>query len=121
MRGLKIVVLTADAERFRGALTLAAAHAAIGGSAVVLLQLGAVALLGPATFVQDDPACAAIGLPTLAELLEEALDLGVEIVACQSGLMLAGLRAAELDARIAVGGPVGFLQTLDPEERLIIV
>lgn len=121
MRGLKIVVLTRDSERFRGALTIAAAHAAIGGEAAVMLQLDAVALLHRPIRAHDDVACAAIGLPTLGELIEEALDLGVEFVACQTGLVLAALPAAELDPRIAVGGPVGFMQALSDSDRLVLV
>jgi predicted peroxiredoxin len=121
MRGLKIVVLTGDAERFRGALTVAAAHAAIGGDAAILLQLEAVGLLRRPVRAPGDAACAAIGLPTLGELIEEALELGVALVACQTGLMLAGLAASDLDPRVAVGGPVGFLQALSGDERLVLV
>ena len=46
MPDLHLVVLTADPERFRGALTLAAAQAALGGRAALFLQLEAVGLLG---------------------------------------------------------------------------
>src|SRR3546814_8348917 len=45
MRNLKIVILTPDPERFRGALTLAAAQAALGASVSIFLQLEAVAPL----------------------------------------------------------------------------
>src|SRR3546814_2783218 len=45
MRNLKIVILTPDPERFRGAITLAAAQAALGASVSIFLQLEAVALL----------------------------------------------------------------------------
>lgn len=121
MRGLKIVILTRDAERFRGALTVAAAHAAIGGEAAILLQLDAVGLLRRPVRAPDDVACAAIGLPTLDELIDEALDLGVELVACQTGLALAGILASDMDARVGVGGPVGFMQALLEDDRLVLV
>ena len=56
---------------------------------------------------------------TLAEMIEEGFDLGVALIACQSGLHLMGVDASTLDPRIAFGGPVSLLQTLD-EDRLLI-
>jgi predicted peroxiredoxin len=120
MRGLTIVVAQASPDRFRTALTMAAAQAALGGRARLFLDGGAVALLRPP--IRDDAEAQhrAAGLPTLGELLEEAFDLGVAIVACQSGLLLAGVAATDLDGRIGYGGMVGLLQQLD-EDRLILV
>jgi predicted peroxiredoxin len=120
MRGLKLVILTPDAERFRGALTVAATHAALGGDAALFLQLDAVALLRPLAAPHDD-AHGAAGLPTLAALLDEALALGVTVTACQSGLALTGLDAASLDPRIKTGGAVGFLQAGDAAATISLV
>lgn len=112
--------MTADAERFRGALMLAAAQAALGGEATVFLQLDAVALLtAPIHAPQDDPHIRA-GLPTLAALLAEALALGVLVTACQSGLALAGLSAEDLPDGVEAGGPIAFLQATGDEARLLI-
>lgn len=121
MRGLKLVILTPDAERFRGALTVAAAHAALGGDAALFLQLDAVALLRPPLAAPQDAAHGAAGLPTLAALLDEALALGVVVTACQSGLALTGLDAAALDPRIHTGGAVGFLQAGDASATVSLV
>jgi predicted peroxiredoxin len=121
MPGLNFAVLTDDAERLRGALTLAMAHMALGGEARVFLQLDAVRLLAPPISGPRDADHAAHGLPTLAALVTEALDSGVAIIACQSGLALAGLAADALDPRITAGGPVSFLQSIGPEDRLTIV
>lgn len=121
MSGLNFVILSDDAERLRGALTLALAHAALGRKAQLFLQLDAVRLLAPPICAPRDADHAAHGLPTLATLIAEALDAGVAIIACQSGLALAGLDAAMLDPPIGVGGPVSFLQSLGPEERLSLV
>jgi predicted peroxiredoxin len=120
MRRLTIVVAEASPQRFRTALTLAAAQAALGGRARLFLDGAAVALLSP-TF-QDEAAATyrAAGLPTLAELIDAAFDLGVEIVACQSGLVLAKLDAATLDQRLGYGGMVGLLQQLG-DDRLTVV
>ncbi len=118
MRGLTIVVAAAEPIRFRTALELAAATAALGGHARLFLQGGAVALLRPPIVDAGDAAHAASGLPTLAALLEEALGLGVEIVACQSGLQLTAIDAGALDGRIGFGGLVSLLGELG-EDRLV--
>lgn len=120
MRALNIIVTTADAERLRGALTLAGAQAALGGGASLFLLLDAVTLLrAPITAPRDGDHQAA-GLPTLAHLLEEILALGVAIIACQSGMALAALDADDLPAGVTTGGPIGFLGQADDAARLLI-
>jgi len=119
MRGLTIILAMPDAGRWRAALTLAAAQAALGGRTRVFLQGEAVVLLDR---MEDgeDARHRALGLPMIAELFDDALALGVEIIACQSGLLLAGLEASQLDRRIAFGGPVSVLQTIG-EDRLTLL
>lgn len=119
MRGLSIIVATADAERFRAALVSAAALAALGGDARLFLQLDAVALLRAPIVAPADPAHAAAGLPTLAALLDDALALGVTLTACQSGLALCGMDASALPAGIETGGPVAFLRETPDQARLL--
>lgn len=121
MSGLSIVVLTDDAERLRGALTLALAQAALGHEARLFLQLDAVRLLTPPHIAPRDDAHRAAGLPPLATLLDEALGADIAIIACQSGMTLAGLSAADLDPRIIAGGPLSFLQSIGPDDRLLSV
>lgn len=119
MKPLRIVVLTDDAERFRGALTIAAAHAALGGDAALFLQLDAVRLLRAPYTAPMDITHSAAGLPTMAQLVEDALSLGVRLMVCQSGLALAGLDLVSCDARIEASGPVAFVQALGDDDRLI--
>ena len=69
MRPLTIIVTTPDAERLRGALTLAAAQAALGGGATLFLQLDAVALLRAPVAAPRDGAHRQAGLPSLPMLL----------------------------------------------------
>lgn len=121
MPGLNFVILTDDAERLRGALTLALAHGALGKAARLFLQLDAVRLLRPPVSAPRDADHTVHGLPSLAVLIDEALDAGLTILACQSGLALAGLDAATLDPRIEPSGPVSFLQSLGSEDRLVII
>ena len=118
---LLLIVTTGDAERLRGALTVACAEAALGGSVHIFLQLDAVALLSLPIVAPRDADHAAHGLPTLAALIDDGLALGVTMTACQSGLALAGLAADAIDPRIAVGGPVGVLSRHGGEDRLLLV
>lgn len=120
-RPLLLIVLTADAERLRGALTLACAEAALGGSVRVFLQLDAARLLAPAIVAPQDQAHIAHGLPKLATLIDDSLALGVRIHACQSGLALAGISAAALDPRIITSGPVALLAEAGRDDRIAVI
>jgi predicted peroxiredoxin len=118
VRGLTVVVTRPGG--LRAGLELAAANAALGGRARLFAQGEAVAALVLPIRDAHDPGYAGAGLPTLAELFEEALALGVEPIACQSGLALTGVTAERLDARMIYGGPVSVLQALG-EDRLVAV
>jgi predicted peroxiredoxin len=100
MRGLTLIAATGDPERFRAALTIASAHAALGGRTRLYLHEGAVALL-----VNPDP------------LVATALETGVAIIACQTGLAGAGLAHSDLPAGVEAGGMVGLLAMLG-DDRL---
>ena len=104
MRGLTILVATADPARFRAALTLAAAHAALGGRTRLFLHEEAVALLRTA----DD---------ALSHLVSTAIESGATLIACQTGLARAGLAETDLPAGAETGGLIGLLATLG-EDRL---
>ncbi|MEC3912078.1 DsrE family protein [Sphingobium sp. CR2-8] len=119
MRALTIIVATADAERLRAALMLAAAQAALGGTATLFLQLDAVALLRPPIAAPRDAAHQDAGLPDLAALLAEAQALGVTLVACQSGLALWDLTLDMLPKGIVADGPIGLLTSLTDADRLL--
>ncbi|HLZ79563.1 MAG TPA: DsrE family protein [Sphingomonas sp.] len=117
LRGLTVVV--AEPHRLRVALELAAAQAALGERARVFCQGEAVAALAPPMRAAHDADFIAAGLPTLAALFEEALGLGVELIACQSGLTLMGVEADTLDPRIGYGGLVSLMQALG-QDRLVV-
>jgi predicted peroxiredoxin len=108
MRGLMIVVAGADPARLHGALSLAAAWAALDRPAHLFLQADSVALLRPGASEGDERYREA-GMPGLRELLEESLALGVTVTACQSGLALAGLSAEDLPGGVEMGGLVDSL------------
>lgn len=120
MRGLTIVLADLSSERFRAALSIAAAQAALGGRARLFCQGEAVAVLRPPIQGMEDDAHEDAGLPVLATLFEEAISLGVTVIACQSGLTLTNTDARTLDKRIEYGGLVSLLQSLS-DDRLICV
>lgn len=117
MRGLTIIAATADGERFRAALSLACAHAALGGGVRLYCHEAAVALLVPGTDPGDD-ARVAKGLATRAQLLAEALDSGVTLIACQTGLAAEGIAFDTLAAGVEPGGLVSLLAELG-DDRLV--
>lgn len=109
MRGLTIIIAGPDPDRLRTALTLACAAAALGSRARLYLHEAAVGLLA-------SNAPAPLGLPDLSELRAIAEDSGVELIACQTGLALAGLSADT--QRVAAGGLIDLLATLK-DDRLV--
>lgn len=117
MRGLTIIAATADPERFRAALSLACAHAALGGKARVYCHEAAASLLLPGEDPEDAQRIAA-GLPTRGQLLHEARDGGVALIACQTGLAAAGIPFNTLPPYIEAGGLVSLLAELG-DDRLV--
>lgn len=120
MPGLTLIVAGADPRRFHAALSIAAASAASGAATRVYLDGDAVLLLVPPIKSPDDDRHRTNGLPTLAQLLDESLDLGVRLICCQSGLAMAGIDAESLDPRMEVGGLVGLLSALG-DDRLVAI
>jgi len=120
MRGLTVIVAGVDPRRFHAALSIAGASAAAGATTRVYLHGDAVLLLVPPLKSPDDDRHRTSGLPTLAQLLDDSLDLGVLLICCQSGLAMAGIDAQSLDSRMEVGGLVGLLSALG-DDRLVTI
>ena len=102
LTGLGIIIAGLDLARFRTALTLAAAQAALGGRVRILLDGESVSLAA----VPD-------------ALFDSCFELGVTVTLCQTGLAGAGLDATMLDPRFDYGGMVGWLAALG-EDRLVL-
>ena len=100
MRGLTLLIATADPARLRVALTLASANAALGGRTRVYFHEEAVPLLAT-----GDP------------LIATAIETGATLIACQTGLAATGLSADQLPAGTETGGLVGLLADLG-DDRL---
>jgi predicted peroxiredoxin len=107
MPGLTIIVATGDPERFRAALEVAAANAALGHGTRLFLQSNAVPLLRPN---REEAG---------RELLGEAIALGAAVTVCQSGLAMAGMSAAELPAGVETGGLIELLSTNKGDQLLM--
>lgn len=116
---LALLVVSADPARLRAALTLARAEIALGSRASIFLQGEAAALLKPPVSDPKDEAWLAAGEPSLAQLLDEALEDGAAVSLCQSGLAMGGLDASGLDPRIALTGPLAYLSEVRGETRLL--
>ena len=120
MRGLTIVIADISSERFRSALNLALATAALGGQARLFLDGEAVSILRQPIAGWEDESYEAAGLPTLPALCAEALDAGVRLILCQSGMAMTGAEPRDYDPRVEVGGMVSLLQGLG-EDRLVAI
>lgn len=105
VQGLTIIVAGSDPERFHSALSVAAANSALGRRSRIFLQGESAALLARAAGRES----AREGVPSLSALIEEAMAVGVEIVACQSGLALAGLSAEQLPEGVTTSGLIEIL------------
>lgn len=116
MTGLTIIVTREDREALRSALTIAAAAAALGSRVRIHAHERAVA---PLLALQATPEDRTRGeTPDLAEVLAAARELGVEVIACQTGLSLCGATADALPPGITTGGLVGLLAALG-DDRLV--
>ena len=120
MRGLTIVVADVSSERFRTALDMAVSQAALGGRACVFLNGEAVSIVRQPIVGWEDEAYAEAGLPTLPQLYAEALDQGVRVIVCQSGMQITGAEPRDYDARVEYGGMVSLLQGLG-DDRLVAI
>lgn len=118
---LTIVLIREEASAARAALTIALAQAALGGRVRMFGHERAAALLASAPHADDETrALAEHGLPDRLALLAMAAEAGIELIACQTGLAILGLTAADLANGVSTGGLVGMLATLG-DDRLVMV
>ena len=116
--GLTIVVAGTDPERFHAALSLAAANAALDLRSRMFLQGDSAVLLRDLRSHADEHRRSA-GIPTIGDLLNEALALGVQVIVCQSGLALNGMAAEDLPPRVTTGGLVELLATRGDDQLVM--
>lgn len=102
VRGLAVIVAEAG-PRLATAFALAASAAALGRDVAMLF---------------DGPSVAALTVPD--ERLATALDLGVRVVACQSGLADTALAATALPPGVVAGGMVSFLAAAGDAQIVVV-
>ncbi|WP_294090693.1 DsrE family protein [Sphingomonas sp.] len=116
-----ILLLSDDGARGRAALSLALAESALGRPATLFAQERAVALLAAAPRADDETeALAAAGLPDRRALLAMAVESGVSLIACQTGLALTGLTLPDLVPGVEAGGLMGLAATLGEARWLTV-
>jgi predicted peroxiredoxin len=118
-RGLAIVFTEANHARLHGGLTLALASAALGRPVRLYFQGEAVCALQVGRHWAGDKSFKSNGMPPLSELFVQAADLGVPMMACESGLHLCGLSAPGLIAGVETGGMVAFLADARDDELML--
>jgi predicted peroxiredoxin len=98
---LSIVVSGPDPHRIRSAVGLAAAHLAAGGAARLFFDAPAVSLLPGLDGTE------------IGAMLDMALELGVSVTVCQTGMAEDKVEPASLDSRFDYGGLIGFVASAD--------
>lgn len=107
---LTIILATDDPSRVRAALSVALAEAAIGGRVRLFAHERAVTALSATPRADDESAAlAAAGLPDRLAMLHMAVEAGIELIACQTGLALTGMSLSDLVEGREVGGLTSIL------------
>ncbi len=110
---LGILLISGGHERAHYAFVLAAGAAAIGRRVCVFAtNAGCLALAQDWSGLENamrDTAVREAGVAGLDELREAAAELGVQLLACDAGLRMAGLDAALLWREVQVAGVPTFL------------
>lgn len=118
-RGLAVVFGEASHARLHAGLTLACAAAALGRPVRLFFHGEAAAALAPERHWAGDVTYAKSGLPSVADLVDSALDLGAAVMVCQTGLQLCGLTAAGLNEGVETGGMVAFVADARDDQIVI--
>lgn len=115
---LGILLISGGHERAHYAFVLATGAAALGRQVTLFAtNEGCRALLLDWSSLDDAARDARVrerGVAGLDELREAALELGVRLLACDSGLLMAGLDDAELIEQAEVTGVPVFLASVRP-------
>lgn len=110
---LGILLISGGHERAHYAFLLAAAAAALGRAVVLFATNGGTrALCAELTALEDtgrESRVRAVGVAGLPELRDAAAELGVRLIACEAGLLIAGVTQADLLPGVEVAGVATFL------------
>ncbi len=118
---LALIVIGADAGRLRQAIILGRAEIALGGSARLFAQGESVMLFRLPLVLEDDERWQAVGEPTLAELIDEALNDGLDIGLCQTSAAMMELTPGSFHPAVDFAGPISFLAATGANDRLLVI
>ena len=108
-QSIDLLLASTDSGKFIAALEFAMAQMALGKKARLFLQGEAAVLLQLPLSAPQDTARTAAGFPDLAGLLAEAADMGLSLIVCQSGLLIAGLTPDAIWPQAEISGLISFL------------
>jgi len=116
---LGILLISGGPERAHYAFLLAAGAAALGRKVIVFAtNEGTRALCTDIAGLDAQPRPA--GVAGLAELRAASVDLGVRLVACETGLLMAGIEASKLLDGVEVAGVATFLAAVGDGQMLTL-
>jgi peroxiredoxin family protein len=110
---LGVLLISGGHERAHYAFVLAAAAAALGRSVILFAtNEGTRALRADLAGLDDagrEARVRAAGVAGLADLRAATMQMGARLIACEAGLLMAGVQAAELLPGVEVAGVATFL------------
>ena len=107
---LGVLLISGGHERAHYAFMLAAGAAAIGREVVIFATNdGCHGLTNAASDAPREAEIVATGVPGIAILRAACAELGVRLIACESGLRMAGMDRSVLSAGVEVAGITSFL------------
>jgi len=113
---LGVLLVSGGHERAHYAFVLAAAAAALGRSVVLFAtNEGTRALCADLAGLEDagrEARVRAAGVAGLAELRGATMEMGARLIACEAGLLMAGVQATELLPGVEVAGVATFLSAM---------
>ena len=113
---LGVLLVSGGHERAHYAFVLAAAAAALGRSVVLFAtNEGTRALCADVAGLDDagrEARVRAVGVAGLAELRGATMEMGARLIACEAGLLMAGVQAPELLPGVEVAGVATFLSAM---------
>lgn len=118
-RGLNLMFLDDTHARVHGGLSLACAAAALERSVRLFFQGEAVAAASTSRCYADDMALREAGIPTIGDLFRELAELGVPMIACETGMHRCGVTVDTLRTGVETGGLVAFLGSKDTELAIV--
>lgn len=116
---LALIIGSTSYDGVHTGLSLAANASAMGRNSIIFVHATATQAVFTDHSWPEDTAVRATGAPTIADLIETALELGARIIVCQTGLILHNRTADHLDPRMETGGMIDFLQRIGTVQPII--